>query len=207
MQHCGSERGVPYLCFQGCSGEEWQGLASAELSPAVALQPLREELLAPQRLPNSWPRPAASGLGEADRDRFLEKPRGSQLVSREVLLTITFLLQGCPVLPQTPGSSVACSRSWAVPRLRLHLARIVRCRFCWCRDGWGGCQHFHPSISSASQELPPAFASSSFRQEMLTLSAGGLLLHYPGSPVLVRIQASSCPDFSPFPATPALRQP
>lgn len=163
LQHCGSERGVPYLCFQGCSGEEWQGLASAELSPAVALQPLREELLAPQRLLNSWPRPAASGLGEADRDRFLEKPRGSQLVSREVLLTITFLLQGCPVLPQTPGSSVACSRSWAVPRLRLHLARS-------CDAGFAGAE---TAGEAASTFILPFHLPAKSSPLLLPLQASG----------------------------------
>lgn len=58
------------------------------------------------------------------------------------------------------------------PQAASPLGPKLRCRFCWCRDGWGGCQHFHPSISSAGQELPPAFASSSFRQETLTLRAG-----------------------------------
>lgn len=132
------------------------------------------ELLAHQSLPNSWPQTSLLQCQGWERDGacFLEKPTGGQPVSREVLLTVTFPLQGCPVLPQTPGSSVACSRSRAVPRLRLHLARRIQCSFCWCRYVFSSCQHFYLFISSASQELFPAFASLSFRHEMLTLSTG-----------------------------------
>lgn len=120
------------------------------------------ELLAHQRLPHSQPpdkMTVVSGPGETEHACFLEKPTGNQPLSHEVLLTITFPQQRCPILRQTPGSSIACSRSLAVPRLRLHLAQRIRCSFCWCRDVWGGCQHFYLFISSASQELFPAFDS------------------------------------------------
>lgn len=55
------------------------------------------------------------------------RANGKPTLSREVLLTITFPLQGCPVLPQTPGSSVACSTGWAAPRPHLRLARRMQC--------------------------------------------------------------------------------
>lgn len=116
------------------------------------------ELLPHQRLPNFWPqtRPLqCQGWGKADSACFLEKPTGSQRLSGEVLLTGTFPLRGCLVLPPDPR----LIHHLAVPRLRLYLAQRIRCRFCWYRDVWGGCQHFHLPILSASQELLPAFAS------------------------------------------------
>lgn len=154
-----NEQGVPYLCVQDWRGE-WKGLRGERLSPDMTLQPLGScwfirgsQLLAPDQAT------AESGLGKADSICFLEKPTGSWPLSREVLLTITFPQQGCLVLRQTPGSSVARSRGLAVPRLQLHLARRISCGFCCCRDVWGGCQHFYLFISSASQELFPALAS------------------------------------------------
>lgn len=119
------------------------------------------EWLAHQSLPNSWPQTGLlqCGAGNGRRCLLPGQAGGKQPLSREVLLTVTFPLQGCPVLPQTPGSPVTCPTSWAVPRLHLPLARRMRCGFRWCRDVWGGCQHFYLHVSSASQELFPAFAS------------------------------------------------
>lgn len=102
--------------FPGLEGEERKGLMSAEVSPAVTLQLLRScWLTRGSRTPGPRPGHCSVRAGKADPCLLPDKPKGSQPLSREVLLTITFPLQGCPVLPQTPGSSVTCSRSLAVP--------------------------------------------------------------------------------------------
>lgn len=101
------------------------GIAGVQGADERTVVPCRDpadtwELPAHQRLANSWPqtRPLQSQFwGKTDSACFLEKPTGSRLVPREVLLTVTFPLQGCLVLPRTPGSSPAwlcpgCVSTW-----------------------------------------------------------------------------------------------
>ena len=199
MQYWRNERKGPYLYVQDCRGEEWQGLLSAGPSPAVALQPPGSgRLTKGSQTPGPRPDHCSAGAGKGRRGLLPGQANGKQPLSREVLLTITFPLQGCPVLPQTPGSSVACSTSWAVPRLHLPLARRMRCGFCWCRDVWGGCQQFYLHISSASQRASPCFCLLKPKARNVDLESRCCLLCYSGSPVLVHIQASCSPIFSLF---------
>lgn len=186
--------------FPGLEGGEVEG-AECRLVPCCG-PAATWELLAPQSLPNSWPQTSLLQCQGWERDGacFLEKPTGGRPVSREVLLTVTFPLQGCPVLPQTPGSSVACSRSRAVPRLRLHLARRTRCSFCWCRDVFSSCQHFYLLI--CQPRASPCFCLFKLQARNADLEYRCLLLHDSSSPVLVHIQASGPPVFSSFPLAP-----
>lgn len=91
--------------------EEYKESLNVDLSPAVshlgtAGSPAASKLLAPDQAT------AVAVWGKADRACFLEKP-----LSHEVLLTITFPLQGCLVLPPGPWACQSLDHSWAVPSL------------------------------------------------------------------------------------------